>query len=104
MAKPVPHWTKDLVRDSTQRSAHRLQETLDRAHKVSLDVHKSRRTAMRECKWCFYYRHGVAGQAFTAYTCANCGVVENHPNTNVPKLCESCADQRVLCRRCGGTR
>ncbi len=38
-------------------------------------------------------RGGLAGQAFTEYTCLYCLSDKAHPNTNAPNLCPDCADQ-----------
>ena len=65
--------------------------------------HEARRAASKQCKACYYLREPrMAGQAFTAFTCAICQVTQDHHNTNVPKYCRACCDEHELCQTCGG--
>lgn len=45
--------------------------------------------------------NGVAGEAFTKWTCKICGCSEMNPNTAVPALCIECADLTTRCAKCG---
>ena len=75
-----------------------------RAARASVDGLRDQRHAMRECRFCFYVSHGMAGQAFTEYQCGACKKFYQHPSTSVPKLCDDCADKFEACVRCGGKR
>lgn len=44
---------------------------------------------------------GMAGQAFTDYTCEGCHQHLSHPNTAVPRFCTPCAIRGFRCQRCG---
>lgn len=55
-----------------------------------------------ECRKCRLENMGVAcGQGFTQFTCAKCGQISFHHNTNVPKYCYSCSVENYICQRCG---
>ena len=65
------------------------------------DIERERRLRTRQCKTCFYIKNHLAGQAFTEYTCRNCGAEGMHPNTGVPRYCDNCADEYCVCKDCG---
>lgn len=67
------------------------------------DIHAARRGAMQHCKTCYYFRRGLAGQAFTPYVCVVCKTKHEHHNTNTPACCDACATEHELCAKCGGT-
>jgi len=64
------------------------------------DTKQEQRLKLLHCKTCYYLKGNIAGQAFTAYTCKNCGKEQHHPNTNVPKYCSECAKEHQCCVRC----
>lgn len=67
------------------------------------DINKDRRFENFKCKHCFYLRRDtVSGSAFTQYDCIDCGSEEVSSNTNVDKLCLSCAKNNNACKHCGG--
>lgn len=41
------------------------------------------------------------GDAFTDWTCALCGKEGTNPDTNVPKICSTCARITGRCMQCG---
>lgn len=84
-------------------SAAYFRDALNRYETARRDGKRDQRVAMRECRFCFYFAHGMAGQAFTAYTCKGCDTEQMHSNTAVPKLCAECSTKLDACRRCGGT-
>jgi len=103
MILPKFHTADNVEHIAESREAY-FDERLRNAENAKTDTKRDRRIAMRECKWCFYFGHMMAGQAFTEYTCAGCGERKMHSNTAVPKLCEECADRLDACRCCGGAR
>jgi hypothetical protein len=89
-------------------SARRAQSLSDYFAKVAIvasDAHAEKRLAARLCLYCFYLERSLAGQAFTKWSCVLCGEPQPmHHNTNVPRVCQSCADAFDLCVQCSGTR
>lgn len=97
-------WTQQDVADHTEsRALHFRQKVMSITDAIG-DTKREQRAAMRLCRWCFYFGRGLAGQAFTAYTCRGCAEERQHPNTSVPLLCDGCADRLTACRKCGGAR
>lgn len=66
------------------------------------DQEHDARKLRSECKTCYYLRGGVAGQAFTRWTCILCGDERQHHNTMTPRVCEPCAKLAKVCVLCGG--
>jgi hypothetical protein len=93
--------TPEAINERTGWAIDRAKVRLEETDAYRDDTDKSRRLQMSECKRCYYLVCGLAGQAFTPYTCKRCGVKSSWPNTNIPKLCSSCSDGLKLCRRCG---
>lgn len=93
----------DIKRTTESRRAYFISHLKTGGEAVA-DAKREHREAYSECRYCFYFGHGIAGQAFTDYKCAMCGKTESHENTAVPKLCPSCSKIHELCRRCGGER
>lgn len=90
---------KDIER-ATEYSELSFQQELSIRDRAEADAHHDRRMLYQECKFCYYFRQGLAGQAFTWYKCECCGAEAQHPNTRVPKLCSQCATTYKCCRRC----
>lgn len=53
------------------------------------------------CTECRKNKPSIAGQAFTKFTCRECGEEVRHHNTAVPKVCYRCSNKLSTCRRCG---
>lgn len=91
-----------------QHATCAADQTSDRIRKsvarLTLDAERKHRLRDRECPACYYLRRGgVAGQAFTAWTCKSCRMAQcEYPNTNVPSYCDTCSDEYSVCVRCGG--
>ena len=47
------------------------------------------------------FANGVAGQAFTEYTCKLCGQKYVHHTTAVPQVCDNCSKKFHVCTDCG---
>jgi hypothetical protein len=84
----------------TKRRKVRMNSILHTAKELTEDKLKAERHKVMECQVCFYI-HGIAGQAFTEWTCRFCETQGSHPNTSVPMLCDGCAREHRLCRQCG---
>jgi len=48
-----------------------------------------------------YEHQRVAGEAITPYKCKICNKNYDYPNTNIPKICSSCANITGRCMQCG---
>lgn len=82
---------------------HRMKHIMALAINYASDPSREHRLKEQKCKVCHYNVGTIAGQAFTAYTCAECGKESSHSNTDVPSLCKECAVKMQLCLKCGGT-
>jgi hypothetical protein len=87
----------------THLAKRRIQEHVNMVELQATDPGKTARISLNECVAC-YYQTRIAGQAFTDFVCEMCTVVNTHHNTAVPRMCDSCASKRSLCRRCGADR
>jgi hypothetical protein len=96
-------WTAKDVACTGETRLRAFRDVLRRYELARKDANHDQRVSVRQCRYCFYFAHGVAGQAFTEYTCRGCGEDELHPNTAVPKLCGKCAVTFDACRHCGGS-
>lgn len=97
-------WSADDIKSTGESRALHFRDALRRYELARTDGKRDQRQASYECRFCFYFGHGMAGQAFTEYTCKGCGTEQMYANTAVPKLCDDCATKMDACRRCGGTR
>lgn len=86
---------------NTQYSELLYKQRISDLEKAKADTQRAARKQIKECKHCFYFKKGLAGQAFTWYKCELCGDEEHYPNTRVPLLCKKCAEENDCCRRCG---
>lgn len=94
--------TEEYIQRQTKRAMEQKGRIETNLRKYEKDPEKSRRLAICTCKTCYYLKSGqIAGEAFTKYTCGNCGNEEHHPNTAVPKYCRTCAEIHACCVRCG---
>lgn len=99
---------RKLENPKTRRQATSKAEVLERAivhagRNLENDAMHENRLAVRECKPCFYWKTSsrIALRAATTFVCQNCGEESEHPNTNVPRYCLTCADRYNACCRCG---
>ena len=77
------------------------QEETRRQKDFNADTNRLARLRHNECRACYYLLGGMAGQAFTEFTCATCGGKDMHENTAVPLHCKTCATEKNICRCCG---
>ena len=92
-----------MVQSTTERHLAYIAETERRTEECRTDSRREARQKDRECRWCFY-RSGMAGQAFTDWTCWSCGKEDQSSTTSHPRLCVECADKLGLCERCCADR
>lgn len=92
--------TEEKIKNETYYSTmyyENMKKSIDHYEK---DPRKKARLDQLLCKTCFYLKSGIAGQAFTNYSCRNCGKESSHPNTNTPKYCHQCGEENSCCVRC----
>ena len=89
------------INERTERSEIRANAYISRVDNYIHDTTKETREHFRECKYCFYFRNGIAGQAFTRFNCKNCKAGCIYHNTAVPVLCLDCSFKYNICVRCG---
>ncbi len=65
------------------------------------DTKRHDRINTQWCKCCTYLDSHLAGQAFTNFTCKQCGKEYTHPNTDVNMYCYECAVKLDICKHCG---
>ena len=80
------------------------QDVIRRAMEYQDDPARGLRIAANKCKACYYVRGGMAGAACTSQPCSGCGVVQHFGSTATDILCDGCASEHSLCKRCGGDR
>lgn len=103
--KQQPRPPLDLfgVQLATEQGRRYCEDALACALRYNADSERDERLKAHECPWCWYFRRGgLAGQAFTEWTCSGCGKEQRHPNTATPRLCVECAVKYGLCVECTG--
>lgn len=94
--------TEEYIQRQTKRAIEHQERIKIDLKKYEEDSEKSERLAICTCKTCYYLKSGqIAGDAISKYTCRNCGNEEHHPNTAVPRYCQTCAENNACCVRCG---
>lgn len=54
------------------------------------------------CKYCYYVNTSrIGGAMITTVICANCNKEMTFSNTSVDILCDECAENLKVCKRCG---
>lgn len=93
---------EEHIQDRTYWQGRALSDFLHRAIMLRDDPEKNERLAAQLCRLDYYGGRGMAGQAMTEYNCEHCGLTDWWGNTNVPRVCRSCAVTLKLCTHCGG--
>lgn len=93
--------TTEKIANNTHWAERYAANMQNRLNQYQADDRKASRIRDRLCRTCYYLRGGLAGQAFTSYTCQECGKEQSHPNTAVPKYCAACSDKYGACQDCG---
>ena len=93
----------EQVNHVTANNARNLRHQLEKLAEVAVDARAEQRRSEQRCAYCEYLRRGLAGQAFTKWSCRLCQEPQPlHHNTAVPCLCRGCAVAYALCSECGG--
>lgn len=78
-----------------------LQQAREKLAKYDLDINRESRLEKKECKNCFYIENTrIGGSAMTTVKCIRCRKILICSSTNTDHLCESCADELNICKRC----
>lgn len=88
--------------DDTYWTIRRLRDHRKLIRDMESDKRRDGREKLGECHICFYLDARVVGRAFTSFACDLCGTESMHEDTGTPRLCDRCAKQHGLCRRCKG--
>lgn len=91
---------RDSINKQTVFARLQIKDMAQRLERLLGDPNKDARIRQFRCRLCFY-RGRICGQAFTEFTCQKCGVTKEHHNTCVPKLCNVCANELLVCAECG---
>ena len=89
------------IASATSRARRRVEGTLKLAEQLKADPEQSLRLERQLCKACHYFTQ-IGGAALTEKPCASCQEVQMYGSTNTDNLCLPCAQNRDLCKRCGG--
>lgn len=101
--QPLPPLDLERVQSASFRARQSTERSLHKALSFHADAEREERLKAHQCPWCWYFRRGgIAGQAFTEWTCSGCGAETMHHNTATPRLCVACAEKYGLCVECEG--
>jgi hypothetical protein len=101
MDRKAPNFDRYLMVSHTNMARSRVDSIIAQARAVELDEDRKARLERHFCVACHYSR-GMAGQAFTNQPCACCAVPQTYSSTATDVLCEPCAKEHSLCKRCAG--
>lgn len=80
-----------------------VRHYIELGEQLKTDPDKKIRLEENECMSCYYVFHSrVGGSVLTTAECGICGKEMHYGNTCVDVLCDDCAKQYELCKRCGG--
>lgn len=92
----------DILNANARRKHHVESLSVKLLGYYSDSLRKERREA-KECRYCYYVnKERVGGAAITIVNCQGCNTKMSFGNTCTDTLCETCATERKLCKRCGG--
>lgn len=89
------------IASATSRARRRVEDVIKLAEQLKSDPDRTSREHAQLCKSCFYFS-ALGGAAMTEKPCASCQEVQMYGSTNTDNLCLPCAQNRGLCKRCGG--
>lgn len=99
----MKQWTQQDIEFKSNMNQMKYLDLKDKLQKYELDNAKILRVKNNVCKVCFYLNKDMMYfQAFTKSNCVMCGVELTFCNSDVNRLCLSCAKKHNLCIKCGG--
>lgn len=90
---------KDEIEKGTMYKADKIKSILKLADQVTNDPQKESRMKQQLCVTC-YYRIQIAGQRFTYRDCNICETKMEFSSTAVDKICQKCAINHSICKKC----
>jgi DNA-directed RNA polymerase subunit RPC12/RpoP len=93
--------TPAATNEWTSRAKLHIAGLRERLANIDGDAEREERLRQLQCPACWYASGGLAGQAFTRYTCQVCSAEFQHPNTHTPRMCRVCSDRLRICVECG---
>lgn len=101
MHRETPSLTDELLQHATARSASRAKVAVKFAKLLTEDPERTAREEQSLCIACYYAPARIAGAAMTTADCACCRAPQMYGSTATDLLCETCAKEHMLCKRCG---
>ena len=102
MTRPARKIDIVSMTSATNLSRHAMDETIKAAMNLDGDPEREKRRVAHLCRWCFYRGPRIGGAAMTSQPCGLCGKVQHFGSTATDDLCDGCAKEHDLCKRCGG--
>jgi hypothetical protein len=97
-----PEWTNNDIVNSNWRRKEHIENTTMKLLGYYADPQKKRRKDNAECKYCFYVNNSrIGGAAITTVNCRICNNDISFGSTATDVLCQTCATEHKLCKRCG---
>lgn len=98
---PAAELTPDSIAQANETTKIRIDAAISLAQAVQTDPDEKTRLSMALCRCCFYLRKDrIGGARITQRPCAGCQTEMTFGSTATDALCESCAKEKHLCKRC----
>lgn len=101
MNREFRKWTQKDIETRTYLNQQYEKKMKQRLKDFDEDLKKEKREKQHLCKYCFYLKSNLSGQAFTASNCRMCDKETIFPTTQTDVLCIDCAKENGLCKECG---
>lgn len=88
------------IRYKTGSQISRIDSVIKKAFNFLHDPNKKERKSLSLCKPCYYSEGELAGQAMCSQPCGICGEDQLYSSTATHALCQKCACENKLCKRC----
>lgn len=93
---------KSTILHKNQRSRERINETLNRAQRLTDDPDKELREKECVCKSCHYLSNiRIGGASMTERPCGICEDIMRFGSTATDVICKECAKDNKICKQCG---